>query len=120
MSEKSLIYLLNLKEVIRELELVTVISSRLSVRDMRNLKKRLAETRERLLDEGIDTEAHIYAGKPAEEIMLAARDYGATSIVMGTSRRSPLKDIFSRSCSYEVAERAVVPTLVIPYLKGSN
>jgi len=117
-SEKSLIYLLNLKEIIRELELVTVISSKVSVRDMRNLKKRLAETRERFLDEGIDTEAHIYAGEPAEEIMLAARDYDATLIVMGTTRRSPLKNIFSRSCSYEVAERAVVPTLVIPYLKG--
>lgn len=118
-SEKSLIYILSLKELIKELELVTVISKRLSVRDLRNLNKRLEGTRQRLLDEGIDAEAHIYAGKPAEEIMLAARDYGATSIVMGTTRRWPLMDIFSRSCSYEVAERAAVPTLVIPYPEGN-
>ena len=89
------------------------------MRDLRNLNKRLEETRQRLLDEGIDAEAHIYAGKPAEEIMLAARDYGATSIAMGTTRRWPLMDIFSRSCSYKVAEGSAVPTLVIPYPEGN-
>jgi len=112
-SEKSLNHILSLKKSIKELELITVITSRLSVRDMRNLKKRLQETRERLLDGGIDAEAHIYAGKPAHEIMLAARDYDATSIVMGSTRKSFIKNIFSPSCSYGVAEGSAVPTMIV-------
>jgi len=45
---------------------------------------------------------------------LAAQDYGATCIVMGTTGKSPLKELFSKSYSYRVAEASVVPTLVIP------
>ena len=52
--------------------------------------------------------------KPFEELLLAARDYDATSIVMGTSCKSPQKEFFSRSCAYRVAEEAIVPTLVVP------
>jgi len=111
-SEKALEYLLGFKEIVRELEIVNVINKKLSVREMRNLKKRLEETRKIFLDHGMDAEAHVYAGKPPEEIMEAARDYDATCIVMGTTRKG--RDIFSRSCSYRVAEEAAVPTLVIP------
>ena len=117
-SEKSMAYLLNFNQLIRELEIVAVISNKLSVRDMRNLKKRLSETRRIFLDEGIDAEAHVYAGKPSEEIMLASKDYDATSIIMGTSCRPSFKEIFSRSCSYRVAEEAAVPTLVVPSTEG--
>lgn len=112
-SETVLKYLLNFKEIIEMLEIVNVIMKRLSVRDMRNLKKKLVETRQIFLDEGIDAESHVYAGNPSEEIMLAARDYGATSIVMGTSCKSPFQEVFSRSYSYRIAEEAVVPTLFI-------
>lgn len=113
-SEKALRYLLNFKDIISELEVVNVLNQRLSVRELRNLKKRLGETRKILLDEGIDAEVHIYAGKPYEEIMEAARDYDGTCIVMGTTRKGTLKQFFSRSCSYRVAEAAAVPALVIP------
>jgi nucleotide-binding universal stress UspA family protein len=113
-AEKTLAYLLHFQALIKELEIITVISSKLSVRDMRNMIKRLAETREKFLSAGIDAEAHIYAGNPAEEIMLAARDYGGTAIAMGTTRRSSLKTVFSRSCSYEVTEKTAVPLLLIP------
>jgi nucleotide-binding universal stress UspA family protein len=113
-SQKALGYLIGLKEVIGELEIVNVIGKKLSVRDMRNLKKKLAGIRKTFLDENIDAETHIYAGKPPEELILAAKDYGGTCIVMGTARRSTLKDVFSKSCSFRVAEDSVLPTLVIP------
>ena len=112
-SETVLKYLLNLKEIIEMLEIVNVIHKKLSVRELRSLRQRITETRRIFLDEGIDAEAHVYAGKPFEELLLAARDYDATSIVMGTSCKSPLQRIFSASCSYRVAEEAEIPVLFI-------
>jgi nucleotide-binding universal stress UspA family protein len=113
-SEKAHSYLLDLKEIIKELEIVYVLDRKLSVRDMGNLKEKLSQTRKTFLDHGIDAEAHVYAGKPSEEIMLAARDYDATCIVMGTTGNSPLKNLLSQNHSCRVAEASVVPTLVIP------
>lgn len=112
-SEGALRYLLHLKEIIGVLEIVHVINKKLSVRELRDLKKRLVETRRIFLAEGIDAEAHVYAGKRSEEIMLAARDYQGTCIVMGTSRKSSLKALFSRSCSNRVAEDSKVPVICI-------
>ncbi len=117
-SEAVLKVLLNFKEITEMLEIVNVINKKLSVRELRNLKQRLVETRKTFLDNGIDAEAHVYAGKPADEIILAAEDYKATCIIMGTSKKSLFEEIFSRSCSYGVAEEAAVPTLFIPSLKG--
>ncbi|MGD9318820.1 MAG: universal stress protein [Desulfobacteraceae bacterium] len=112
-SESVLKYLLNLKEIIETLEIVNVIHKKLSVRELRSLRQRITETRRIFLDEGIDAEAHIYAGKPHEEILLAATDYDATAIVMGTSCKSPMQEIIRRSCSYRVAEEAEIPVLFI-------
>lgn len=113
-SEKAMGYLLKLKEGIKELEIIHVIDKKLSLRDMRNLKMKLTESRKIFLNHGIDAEGHIYAGKPSDEVMLAARDYDATCIVMGTTGKSSVRDLFSPSCSYRVAEESVVPTLVCP------
>ncbi|MEE9613064.1 MAG: universal stress protein [Desulfatiglandales bacterium] len=117
-SEAILKALLNFGEITEMLEIVNVINKKLSVRDIRNLKMKLVETRKKFLDKGIDAEAHVYAGKPAEEIMLAATDYKATSIIMGTSNKSSFEGLFSRSCSYGVAKEAAVPILFIPFEKG--
>ena len=113
-SQKALGYLLGFNEIIHELEIVHVIDKNLSIRDMQQLKYQLAQSRKAFLDEGIDAEAHVYAGKPPEEIMLAARDYDGTCIVMGTTGKSAVQDLLSRSCSYGIAEASVVPALIIP------
>jgi len=107
-------FLLNFKGIIGMLEIVNVINMRLSVRDIRNLRRKLEGTRKVFLDMGIDTESHIYAGKPPEEIILAAKDYNATSIVMGTSFKPFIRSIFSKSCACMVAREAEVPALIIP------
>lgn len=113
-SEKARSFVLHFKGLIKELEIVYVLDTKLSVRDMRNLKEKLSQTRRIFLDEGIDAEGHVYAGEPDAEVMLAARDYGGTCIVMGTTGKSFLKELLSKSYSYRVAEASVVPTLVIP------
>jgi nucleotide-binding universal stress UspA family protein len=114
-SEKALQYLLNLdlKTTTTALEIVHIMDKKMSIRDMQNVKYKLTESRKIFLDHGIDAEGHVYAGKPSEEIMLAANDYDATCIVMGTTGKSHLKDLLSRSQSYRVAEASVVPTLLV-------
>ncbi len=107
-------FLLNFKGIIGMLEIVNVINMRLSVRDIRNLRRKLEGTRKVFLDMGIDAESHIYAGKPSEEIILAAEDYNATSIVMGTSCNPFMKSVFSKSCACMVGREAKVPALIIP------
>jgi len=113
-AERALKFLLECRGLIHELEIVTVINRKLSIRDMIQLKKLLEDTRGEFLDRGIDAEAHIYAGKPPEEIMLASRDYNANSIVMGATSASGLRRLTHRGCTYEVAGRTDVPVLVIP------
>lgn len=120
LSEVAIRVLIGFKEIIKTVEIVNVISKRLSIRDMRGLNKRLVETRKIFLDEGIDAEAHVYAGSPPEEIMLAAREYSATAIVMGTSRKSPFKAFYSGSCSYRVAGDTLLPALFIPLVGRSG
>ena len=113
-SERAFDYLLNFNTIIKELEIVHVIHKKPSVRDMRNLREKLSQARTIFLDHGIDAEAHVYAGKPSEEIMLSAKDYGATCIAMGTTGMWTLKDMLLHSCSYRVAEASLAPILVIP------
>jgi nucleotide-binding universal stress UspA family protein len=114
-SEKAFSYLLDFKEILGELEIVTVINGKLTVKDLRELKKRLADTRKRCLEVKIDAESHIYAGKVEEEILMAASDYKASAIFMGgmsVERKS--KRILRGSSSWKVTEVANLPVLIVP------
>jgi Universal stress protein family. len=114
-SEKALTYLLGFREILGELDIVNVIKGKLTLKDMRDLKERLSHTRKRCLDEKIDAESHIYAGKKSEEIITASRDYRATLIVLGALSPKPVyKEIFGASSSHRVAVEAAVPVLVVP------
>jgi nucleotide-binding universal stress UspA family protein len=113
-SEKALAFLLSFGDVIQALEIVHVIDRRLSVRDMRQLKDRLTGCREKFHLHGIDSEAHVYAGKPWEEIVRAARDYEGSCVVMGATRRLGMKYPVSNSCSSRVTSVSLLPTLVVP------
>jgi nucleotide-binding universal stress UspA family protein len=113
-SEKAMAFLLPFGDVIQALEIVHVIDKRLSVRDMRQLKDRLTGCREKFHEHGIDSEAHVYAGKAWEEIVRAARDYEGSCVVMGATRRLGMKHPVSNSCSSRVASVSLLPTLVVP------
>lgn len=114
-SERALQQLLEFKELLGELELVTVISGKLSVRDMRQLRDQIAETRKRLLDNRIDAESHIYAGPVPNEILTAAGDYHASLILLGgeSGKRSVVKTLRGSATS-RVAIYAAMPVLVVP------
>jgi nucleotide-binding universal stress UspA family protein len=114
-SEKALSYLLGLKRILGELEIVNVIDRKLTVRDMRELKEKLVQTRKKFLNEKIDAESHIYAGKTLEEILTAAKDYKATMVVIGgESEKRRLKGLFKKGSSYKIADEATLPVLVVP------
>ena len=114
-SEKAFAFLLGFKKILGELEIVNVIKGKLTIKEMRELKDRLAETRKICLDNKIDAESHIYAGKTSEEVMTAARDYKAAMIVVGgESKKKGLRRLFKKSSSWKVACEADLPVLVVP------
>ena len=113
-SEKALRYLLGLKWILGELEIIHVIDRKLTVRDMRELKEKLVRTRKKFLNERIDAEPHIYAGKTLEEIMTAAKDYKGTMIVVGgDAERRGIERLFKKSSSCKIVNEATLPVLVI-------
>ena len=113
-SERALSYLLGLKRILGELEIINVIDRKLTVRDMRELKEKLVQTRKKFLNEKIDAESHIYAGKTLEEILTAAKDYKATMVVIGgESEKRSLKGLFKKGSSYKIANEATLPVLVV-------
>ena len=114
-SEKALDFLLDFKKILGEMEIVNVIKGKLTIKEMRELKDRLAETRKICLDNAIDAESHIYAGNTSEEILTAAKDYKTTMIVIGgESEKKGLSRLFKKSSSWKVACEADLSVLVVP------
>ena len=114
-SEKALAFLLDFKKIFGEMEIVNVIKGKLTIKEMRELKDRLAETRKICLDNEIDAESHIYAGNTSEEIQTAAKDYKGTMIVIGgKSEKKGLSKLIKKSSSWKVACEADIPVLVVP------
>lgn len=114
-SERALAFLLDFKKILGELEIVHVIKGKLTIKEMRELKDRLIKTRKICLDNKIDAESHIYAGKTSEEIQTAARDYKAAMVVVGgESKKKGLSRFFKKSSSWKVACEADLPVLIVP------
>ncbi len=113
-AQRALNFIMGLRDIIGVLDMVYVLNEKLTVRDIRELKVRLDHIRKTCWGGKIDAESHIYAGKTPEEILLAAKEYKATAIVMGTGPKGTIKEIFSGSASYGVVEKASVPVLIIP------
>jgi len=113
-ANKAFLYIIGLKEIVGVLDIVYVMNEKPTVKDIRQLKERIEELRRICLEEEIDAESHIYAGKTAAEILLASKDYDATLIVMGYNSKGPVQEIFSQSACFRVAEESSVPVLIIP------
>jgi nucleotide-binding universal stress UspA family protein len=96
------------------LDIVYVMNEKPTVKDIRQLRERIEELRRICLEEQIDAESHIYAGRTAPEIVLASKDYDATLIVMGYNARGTVQEILSGSVCFRVAEESSVPVLIIP------
>jgi len=113
-ANKAFLYIIGLKEIMGVLDIVYVMNEKPTVKDIRQLKERIEELRRICLEEQIDAESHIYAGKTAAEIVLASKDYDATLIVMGYNARGTVQEILSGSVCFRVAEESSVPVLIIP------
>jgi nucleotide-binding universal stress UspA family protein len=112
---RALEFLFDFREFIVEMEVVHVINEKLTVRDMRELKAKLTETRKKCLDRGIDAEAHYYAGDTAEEIVTSSRDYRGSLIAIGGSTEKPfLRRLFEEEPVLGVVKRSRVPVLIVP------
>ena len=114
-SAKVIEHILAFRELIDELDIIHVISGKLTVKDMRELKERLEHTRKICLNKGINAESHIYAGEVVEEIVTASEDYRGTIIVVGSgTEKSFMKRIFKRDKAYNIIKSAAVPVLFVP------
>jgi len=113
-TQRALLYIIGVKALVGLIDAVYVLSEKPTVKDIRQLRDRVEKIRTICLEEEIDTESHIYAGKTPEEILLAAKDYKATLIVMGYGSKGIVKEITSGSACYRVAEESPVPVLIIP------
>ena len=114
-SAKVMEHILTFRELIDELDIIHVISEKLTVKDMRELKKRLEHTRKACLNKGINAESHIYAGEVAEEIVTASEDYKGTIIAVGGTEISFMKRIFKKNKVYNIIKGAAVPVLFVPF-----
>lgn len=108
------LYIIGIKKIVGVVDIVYVLHEKPAIGEIRKLRERVEEVRKICLEETMDAESHIYAGKTPEEIVLAAKDYNATMIAMGYKQRGSLKDFISGSTCYRVLEKSSVPLLVIP------
>ena len=118
---RALDFLVGLKSIIKKLQVVQIVTEKeiegLGKRGLLKLerehRKKLYELCNSLKDEGIDAEAHLYIGDVAQ-IQNAAREYEATIIATGTTRKSAWQSRWLRSISQELAELSELPTLLVP------
>jgi nucleotide-binding universal stress UspA family protein len=120
-SLKALEYLKELKDVVREIIVVHVVSEKdlkgSSAMAIQKTRKATRTKLEKICDvfeaEGIKTKAHVYIGDPDEEIEKAARDCQATMIVLGSSAKTAWVEKWLGSTPRNIAEKSVYPTLLI-------
>jgi len=114
-SEDDLRFSLSLKDAIGELEIIHVITEKLTVRGLLDLKNRLSAFRKICLDHGIDAESHIYAGKTVDEIMTAISDYRGTAVIVGTTAHgSSFQRFLREQNAVKVLRRSSIPVIVVP------
>ncbi len=115
-SEKAMDLILSMRDLIHEMEIVHVISEKLTVKDMRELKEKLERSRKICLDGGIDAESHVYAGEVIEEIFTASEDYRGSIIIVGVDSRGTLfKRMSRKSRVAALIKGAELPVLFVPF-----
>jgi nucleotide-binding universal stress UspA family protein len=118
---RALDFLVGLKDIIKKLQVVQVVTDkdigglgkRGLLRMEREHRRRLYELCGSLKEEGIEADAHLYIGDVAQ-IQNAAREYEASLIATGTTRKSSWQARWLRSISQELAEQSELPTLLVP------
>ena len=115
-------YLINLKGLIEEVEIVHVAdpkdiegSSAMQAQKIRkDTKSRLEGLCARFQEAGIAARSHVYVGDPEAEIEKAAKDCQATLVVLGSSSKNLWMERWVGSTPRAIAEESAFPTLLIP------
>jgi len=121
-SKRALEMLASLKNVVEKVLVCHVIgvkiSKNLDKEGLHRLEKeshaRLEQYCARLAAAGIAAEPHLGAGKSALEIIRLSRENHATMIVMGTTGKDRIHQLFMGSNSHRVAQLSELPTLLVP------
>jgi nucleotide-binding universal stress UspA family protein len=115
-------YLIELKPLIEELQIVHVVdegaiegSSVMNAQKTgKDVKERLEEICERFISAGISARSHVYVGAPEEGIEKAAKECQATVVVLGSSSKNLWAERWIGSTPRAVAEKSAFPALLIP------
>jgi len=121
-SERAFELLLSLRGILTCAGLIYVISEKdfngVEEREFERLKagekEKLALYSDRLEEAGIRPRAHLLLGRPADEILRAAREFGASMLFMGTTGKGRLEEFALGSVSHEISEGAEFPVLLVP------
>lgn len=120
-TERALALLASLGGVVQSAALCHVLDVKLhGEKDKEKLKcleeqcsAALAGYRKTLEKAGIQAETHLAAGRKDEEIMRVARESRATMILMGTTGKDKLHELWQESVSHNIAKASELPTLLV-------
>ena len=115
-------YLKTLKKVAHDISVVHVAypddlkgTSNLDIQQLRKERRgRLEIICEALEADGFKARSHLYVGDPTTEIQRAAREFGATMILMGASGTSAWTERWLGSTPRVMVEKSPYPVLVFP------
>jgi nucleotide-binding universal stress UspA family protein len=79
----------------------------------------LRQLRDRLLA-SLEAELFVRDGRPADEILAVAREWGADLIVIGTHEHSGLQRLLMSSTTTSVVDHAPCPVLTVPTRSGAT
>lgn len=121
-SEKALDLLISLVGVVEKAYLGHVIGADL-IKDLDKAelhrieiesRERLERSCARLKSAGIAAEPHLGVGGGPIEIIRISREVEASMIIMGTTGKDRLRDLFLGSSSHQVAQSSELPVLLVP------
>lgn len=121
-SERAFQSLLDLRGVVRKVDVAHVIAIKISKdHDIPEWHRIEAESKDRLnrccdlLEKaGIECESHLAAGNTASEIQRLSRELRSTMTVLGTTGKDRVHALLLGSLSQRIAESSELPTLLVP------
>lgn len=120
--KRALAFLLSLKGVVKKADVFHNIDVRISKKHRKDELRVLEDDCRHRLDgycgqlshAGIKCESHLGAGIIVDEILRISRERQASMIIISTTGKDRLYELFHRSVSHQVAKTSELPTLLVP------
>lgn len=121
-SKTSIDYLKHMNQIIKKVTIIHVADpkslkqpSAMGIQKTRkDIRRKLDDLCDLFIAEGIDASPAVYVGNPAKEIVTAAKECNATMAITGISSNLSLKEKLIGSTPRYLAEKTIIPTLLIP------